>query len=239
MRLITWVLHVLAWSGYGGIAIMMFVADLVFVVPSEVITPLAGFVAAREGLSFWLAVLAGTAGSVLGGVPWYYAGRSLRQHGLDRWLTEPRRILGIPTSGIASAQRWFTRHGGVAVLTARMLPGVRPLIGVPAGAAEMPLAAFLLYSTAGTAVWTTALMWGGWILREEFHRAGDAATVISIVIATTVATGYGMWVLIRRRREQIDPAGEIPTISETVIHTPADTPKPATRVQGAPGILTP
>jgi membrane protein DedA with SNARE-associated domain len=204
MHQMEWILNLLAKSGYAGIGVMMLVADIVVFIPSEVITPLAGFVSAREGLSFWGAVFAATLGSVLGGLPWYYLGWTVQQHGLDRWLNEHPRFLGVPSASIRKAEQWFHRHGSGAVLTARLLPGIRPLIGIPAGAARMKFSLYLFFSTLGTAVWTTALVLGGWLLREEFHRAGDAAVVIGIVLGSVLAAGYGLWLLWRRRQHSLE-----------------------------------
>ena len=51
-------------GGYAGIFMLMFVENLFPPIPSELIMPLAGFVAARGELDPLLAVLAGTMGSI-------------------------------------------------------------------------------------------------------------------------------------------------------------------------------
>ena len=201
MPVLRTVQHLLIRCPYAGIGTMMFIADLVFFVPSEVITPMVGYVAATQGLSFFGTMLAATAGSVLGGVPWYFAGQLLQRRGLDRWLSGHRALFGIPSNTIQKAEDWFRRHGGLAVLMARLLPGIRPLIGVPAGSAGFSFSIFLLYSTLGTLAWTTGLTAAGWFLKEEYQRAGDAVVVFGIVIGTTVGAGYGLWLLLRHRHQ--------------------------------------
>jgi membrane protein DedA with SNARE-associated domain len=202
MRGLEWIIHLLGASGYLGVAGLMFVADVVFVVPSEIITPLAGFVSIRYDLSYWGVVFASTVGSVAGGIPWFYLGKRIQRHGLDAWLRGRRRVLGVPVGSIHQAQTWFGRHGGLAVVMARLLPGVRPAIGIPAGAAGMPFILFLGYSAAGTVVWTAALVLAGRILEEEFRRAGSVVVMIGLLVVSISLAGWGIWALLRQRRLQ-------------------------------------
>ena len=61
--------------GYVAIFALMAVENIFPPIPSELIMPLAGFTAASGKLNLFAVLLAGTAGSVAGTVPWYYAGR--------------------------------------------------------------------------------------------------------------------------------------------------------------------
>src|SRR5918992_918021 len=75
--LFDWITNVISGHGYAGIALLMLGENVFPPIPSELIMPLAGFVAAQGELDPMLVVLAGTLGSVLGALPWYYAGRRL------------------------------------------------------------------------------------------------------------------------------------------------------------------
>jgi len=79
--LFDWITGIVATSGYLGIVLLMLGENVFPPIPSELIMPLAGFVAATGQLNPVLVVLAGTLGSVLGVLPWYYAGK---------WLGEER-----------------------------------------------------------------------------------------------------------------------------------------------------
>jgi membrane protein DedA with SNARE-associated domain len=182
-----WTQETIALLGYGGVALAMLIEDIVVPIPSEVIMPAAGFVAARYGLSLWGIVLAGTAGSLVGGLPWYYLGRRMAGGEMPAWLQ--RR------GSVDKAQEWFARHGREAVLLARLLPGVRSLIGIPAGLARMPLAPFLLYSAVGTLAWTGALAYAGSLLGAELPRL---ARVLGPVVWVILALAGVTWWLLRR-----------------------------------------
>ncbi len=184
-----WTQEAVALLGYGGIALLMLIEDVVVPIPSEAIMPAAGFMAARYGLSLWGVVLAGTAGSLIGGLPWYYLGRMMAGGERPAWLRQQRSF--------DKAQEWFVRHGRDAVVLARLLPGVRSLIGIPAGAARMPVGQFLTYSAIGTLVWTGALAYAGSLLGSELPAVTKALG--PAIWAIVAIAGVTWWVLRRRK----------------------------------------
>ena len=103
-------------------------------IPSEVVLPLAGSQVAAGQLSFLVAVLAATAGSVLGAWALYALGRFGGRPALLRLLP----LLRIDEQRLARAEAWFARHGDWLVLLGRLVPGLRALVSVPAGMGRMP-----------------------------------------------------------------------------------------------------
>lgn len=185
-----WITGAVEQTGYVGIALLMLAENLFPPIPSELIMPLAGFVAAQGGLNPVGVVAAGAAGSVLGTWVWYWAGRRLgcervkalaARHG--RWLTvEPREI--------DEAAGWFRRHCGPAVFFGRLVPAVRTLISVPAGIAGMDQAKFLAWSAAGTTLWTAALAAAGYLLEDQYTAVQGWLNPVSTVIFAAMALWY-------------------------------------------------
>ena len=157
-------------TGYAGVILLMFLENVLPPIPSELIMPLAGFLAGQGKLSLVGVIVAGTAGSVLGALPLYGLGRWLGQERLCRWSGRWGHWVAVSPDDIRKAAEWFGRHGGKAVLLCRLVPGVRSLVSIPAGTAKMPLAPFLAYTTLGTAVWTGALAWLGTVLGQNYTR---------------------------------------------------------------------
>jgi membrane protein DedA with SNARE-associated domain len=56
------------------------------------------------------------------------------------------------------------------VFWGRLVPGIRTLISVPAGIEMMPMAPFLLWTTAGSLIWTLLLTVAGLLLGESYTR---------------------------------------------------------------------
>ena len=178
-------------SGYAGIALLTLLENVFPPIPSELIMPLAGFVARRGTLSLWLAIGAGTFGSLLGALGWYAVGRRIGEPRARVWFERHGKWLGTTPEDIDRASEWFRRHGRVAVLAGRLVPAVRTFISLPAGFAGMPLPAFLLYTAIGTAVWTGALTWAGYLLGSNYgavQRYLEPATwlVVGVLVLVPV-----------------------------------------------------
>ncbi len=185
-----WIANTLAQSGYFGVALLMFLENIFPPIPSELIMPLAGFVAARGELNLWGAIAAGVLGSILGALPWYGAGRWLGSERLTRLADRHGRWLTISGNEVSAAERWFNEHGRVSVLVGRLVPTVRTLISVPAGIVRMPFVPFLAYSTIGTLVWTGALAGAGYLLEGQYERVASYVNPISTAVVVAIVLFY-------------------------------------------------
>lgn len=187
-------------TGYFGIALLMFAENVFPPIPSELIMPLGGYVAAKGELNVIVVVLAGSFGSLLGAMFWYYIGRMVGADRLKRWASRHGRWLALSPHEIDAARNWFQRHGWAAVFFGRMVPGIRTLISVPAGMAEMKLLPFLLYSAAGTILFTALLTGAGFLLENNFELIGKYMNPVSNVVVIGLILGYIYRVLTFDRR---------------------------------------
>ena len=155
---------IIADWGAAGVALLLFLENLFPPLPSEVILPLAGMAAARGDLSLGAAIAAGSLGSLAGAALWYLPGRLFGQMRLKRAAARHGRWLTVSPADIDRAIRWFQRWGYLSVLLCRLVPGLRTLISIPAGLAEMRWLPFLLWSALGSLVWTSLLVLAGYWL---------------------------------------------------------------------------
>jgi membrane protein DedA with SNARE-associated domain len=164
---------------YGalGVFLLMVPESACIPVPSEVTLLFAGVAVGQGWMSFPLAVLAATAGNLVGSLLAYALGAS-------------RLLAGIPGADLV-LKRWqglFERHGTRAVLIARLLPLARTFVSLPAGARRVPLAAFVALTVIGSALWATAFVLAGML-------AGGAWSSIGSVVGK-VGLGVGIVVLV-------------------------------------------
>lgn len=164
-----WITQAVANGGYIGIFLLMLAENVFPPIPSEIIMPLVGYIAAQGQLSFAASLLAGAGGSLAGAIFWYAIGRWIGNERLKRFADVHGRWLTLNPSDIEHATAWFNKHGWVAVLIGRMVPGVRTLISVPAGVAAMPTLPFVLASAVGTFLWTGMLATAGYLLGENYR----------------------------------------------------------------------
>jgi len=179
-----WITGFIESTGYVGIALLMLAENIFPPIPSELVMPLAGFTAAQGELNIGLVILAGTAGSLLGALAWYYVGRWVGAKALKRWASHYGRWLTMAPEDIDKSMSWFRRHGRWAVLGGRLIPAIRTLISVPAGMARMSLAAFLFYTTIGSALWTAFLAIMGYLFEEKYDQV---AAYMNPVTNSTIA----------------------------------------------------
>ena len=182
------VADVVARLGEAGIGLLTLLETVFPPIPSEVVLPLGGYLAERGRLNPLWVVVAATAGSVAGAWVLYGLGAAL---GEKRATVLLARLPLVDEDDVGRAVRWFERHGWWAVLAGRLVPGVRSLVSIPAGAARMGPARFTLLTLAGSAVWNGALVGAGmalgtqWRLVEEHGWVLDAALVAAVVAAVT------------------------------------------------------
>jgi membrane protein DedA with SNARE-associated domain len=147
--------------GALGVFLLMVPESACIPIPSEITLLFAGFAVHSGWMSLPVAILAATAGNLLGSLLAYALGASLL---LQR----------IPVAG-AVIDRWgglIDRHGPRAVLIARLLPLARTFVSLPAGARRVPLAQFVLLTTIGCALWATAFVLVGLVAGAAWGAIG-------------------------------------------------------------------
>jgi membrane protein DedA with SNARE-associated domain len=177
-------------TGYFGIVLLMFVENVFPPIPSEVIMPLAGYMAAQGTLSLFGIIVAGMTGSVLGALPLYYMGRKLGEDRLKQFADNHGRWLTLSRKDIERAKGWFDRHGGAAIFFCRLIPGVRSLISIPAGIARMKILPFLAYTATGTAMWAALLAYLGYFLATEYTQVSEYLDPVSWIVFGAVGVLY-------------------------------------------------
>lgn len=177
-------------SGYLGVFALMALENIFPPIPSEMIMPFAGFVVARGDLNLVGVLVAGTAGSVAGALPWYYAARVYGCERLKHLAGRHARWLTVDPEDIDHAMATFKKHGRKTVLFGRLVPAVRTLISVPAGLANMSLSQFLLYSGIGSLAWTGLLTAAGFLLENNYKEVSKYVDPVSKVIFGAMLAWY-------------------------------------------------
>lgn len=135
-------------------------------IPSEVILPLAGYLAKQGSLNLVLVFVTSTLGAYLGALFLYWLGARL---GLERSIRGLSKLPLVDRDDFERAAAWFRRHGRSSIFFGRLLPGIRSLISLPAGASGMPLGTFSLYTLAGSGLWNGALIGLGYLLGTQYR----------------------------------------------------------------------
>lgn len=202
--LVGWVLQVIEALGAVGVGLLIALESVFPPLPSEVVLPLAGFLAGQGRLGLVPVVLWATAGSLVGALLLYWLGAALGTERLGRLAD---RIPLMDCRDVERAEAWFARHGVWAVLLGRMVPGVRSLVSIPAGVQGMPLWLFAVLTVIGSAAWNVLFVGLGYLLGDRWSRVGEFSDLINyvmiggIVLVVVVLAGRRL----RRRRHGLDP----------------------------------
>ncbi|TVV77240.1 DedA family protein [Sphingomonas solaris] len=177
-------------AGYLGVAFLMFLETVFPPIPSEVIMSLSGLQAQRGTMTLWGAIVAGTIGAMLGNIVWYVVARWL---GIDRFrpLVERfGRVLTLDWREVERADHFFDRYDRFFVCFGRMMPTIRSLVSVPAGLFGMKPLPFILWSTLGTAGWTSALAIAGYALGANWKDVDKYLGPLSTGVVVLLLAWY-------------------------------------------------
>jgi membrane protein DedA with SNARE-associated domain len=190
--------------GYPAVFLVALLENLFPPIPSEVIFPLVGFVAYHNNLGIAHAVsmgIVGAIGSTVGGVVIYYVSLKLGKPAILRF----GRYVRIGEKGLLEAESWFRKYGAIAVFSGRMAPAIRELISIPAGLGEMNIVKFVLFTFAGSAVWSVALTLLGYYLGDAWSliasQLSSVFSVIAIIIIITIIVIIGLLYYKRRYKK--------------------------------------
>jgi membrane protein DedA with SNARE-associated domain len=195
-----WLADTILRLGYPGIMVLMAIESSVLPLPSELVMPPAGYLAAKGQMNSVLAVAAGTLGSVIG---------ALVNYALALFVGEPLlrkygKYVLVSARSLDRTEAFFRRHGEISTLIGRLLPVVRHLISIPAGVSRMNLGRFIFFTALGAGIWCAILTYLGWIIGRHGEQVEAVIgtyvhhTLLAYILPGVVILlgGYVLW---RRR----------------------------------------
>lgn len=197
-----WTRDVMMTLGYPGLVLIMIIENVFPPIPSEVVLPLAGFLAqsGSAGFTLPLVILAGGLGSVLGALVLYGFGAWAREHGGRVVVVRALRYAFISDADLTKAEDWFARYQGIAVFTGRFVPLVRSLVSIPAGYNGMPMAQFLALTAIGTTTWCAVLASAGWVLGANWALVRQVLSTYEKAVLAAIVLVVLAFLTVRLRR---------------------------------------
>ena len=198
-----WIIQLVDWAGYWGVAFLMLLETVFPPVPSEVIMTVAGVSASRGNMTLTGTIAAGTAGAMLGNWIWYRLAIKFGEARMHIFIDKYSRWLTLDWEEVERGHTLFRKHGSIIVLIARMIPTLRSLISIPAGLFKMSLRRFLVFSTIGTAGWSAALAGAGYFLGSQFDDVEKWLGPFSTLVIVAIVVTY-VWRLVRWKPKPVD-----------------------------------
>jgi membrane protein DedA with SNARE-associated domain len=185
-------------AGYAGAGALMALESMIAPVPSEAVMPFVGFQVADGKWHLGLAILATSAGSMIGSWLSYFMG----YYGGKPVILKVGKYLLLNQNDLERTQRFFHQRQGVwTIFIARFIPVIRHFSSIPAGMGRMPLTWFSSLTLLGATLWNSFLLVCGMKLREHWHLVQQYSHLadIEIVVGLLLA---GAWFVRSRLRSR-------------------------------------
>jgi membrane-associated protein len=183
----------------GVVALMVFIeSGLLFpFLPGDSLLFTVGLLHAQLGLSLPVLILVVAAAAVGGDQAGYLIGRLVGK----RWFSADAKVLKL--SYLDSAEEFFGRYGGRALVLARFAPIARTYVPLVAGMAHYPYRRFIGWNVLGGIAWSVSItLLGVWLGHVEFIAKNIDILSILIVAASVIPIGLE---IVRRRRKAAQP----------------------------------
>ena len=117
-------------------------------------------------------IILGAIGATIGTSAIYLIALKLGRVVLLRYL----RFVKVNDKKLERVEIWFEKYGDKAVFLGRMVPVMREMISIPAGLLKMRIPKFVLYTFAGSCVWSTGTILSGYYFGTAIGLTTSAIT---------------------------------------------------------------
>lgn len=151
---------------YEGIFLAALIETIFPPIPTLAVFPTAGFLASQQELPIHnvvLMIVLGATGATVGSVGIYFITLKLGRTILLRYLKRVK----ISEKKLDLVEVWFEKYGDKTVFLGRMVPVMREMVSVPAGLLRMKLPKFVLYTFAGSCIWSAGTILAGYYFGES------------------------------------------------------------------------
>jgi membrane protein DedA with SNARE-associated domain len=183
LNILEFITQLISSWGYAGIFVTMTLESALIPIPSEAVIPFAGFLAYMGEMNIWLIVLVSTFANLTGSIIAYEVGKYLGRGFIERY----GKYVLLNMGHLQLVERWFDKYGSLTVLFSRMLPVVRTVNALPAGIGKMNFPKFCLYTFIGSIPWNLALVFVGYLLKENWNILEKYSLYIDILAVFVVA----------------------------------------------------
>ncbi|ARC83828.1 hypothetical protein U732_326 [Clostridium argentinense CDC 2741] len=187
--LVSKLINLIEQWGYLGIALGVTLEYACIPIPSEVILPFIGILASQNSFSYLGVILVSVVAGIFGSIICYLIGS---YGGNPLILSLTKKFPKTKKSTIA-LNKWFEKHGKLAVLFARLFPLTRTYVSFIAGATKLNSIIFILYSLVGITLWNTVLITLGYFVGENWtiietlmRQYSTACAVIALIIIVVI-----------------------------------------------------
>ena len=176
--------------GYLGIFFMTFIESTFIPIPAEITLIPAGYLVQKGLMNGVLVLLVSTAGTLGGSllnyyIAYYYGRKLFINYG---------KYFFMNIEKLTKLESFFEEHGAISTFTGKLLPGIKHFISFPAGLAKMPMKTFIIFTTAGGAIWCGVLILLGHLIGQNEDLIHKHLKQVNFIIFLFVVCLIGFYV---------------------------------------------
>ena len=178
-------------KGFGSLALVVACGILLIecalliglVLPGDSLLFIVGILLATGFIStpVWIAIIAMSVAAILGNLLGYWTGAKLG----PKLFSKPDSRF-FKQEYVVITQNFFEKHGPRAIVLARFVPVVRPVITSMAGVAQMNYRIYATYSTIGGILWVVSLTLAGYFFGGIDFVANNIELVTLGIVALSL-----------------------------------------------------
>lgn len=169
--------------------------------PGDSVIVLGGYLWGAGKMSFWSLATSVYAGNLAGAGVMYYFGEHVldffRKRFRNKWTQEV-----LDPESLKKTESWFKKWGVIAVIFSRFSAGIRFFVAIVAGMFRMNIFVFMLCFSIATFLWNSLLIYGGYVLGENWRKVIDYMQLYNTVIIGVIGIAVIIWLLYRRKKKQ-------------------------------------
>lgn len=192
------IIPVIKSLGYLGVWGMVFAESGIvffFFLPGDSLLFTAGFLASQDYLNIWALVGGALVAAIVGNMLGYAVGKYV---GLKLFAKETKFL---KRKHLEMTQRFYEKHGAMAVISARFMPIIRTFVPFLAGVAQMDYKKFMMYSVTGAFVWVGGLCFFGYFFGKLLPADKVDQYLLPIIVAIIIVSFLpSLWHLHQERK---------------------------------------
>lgn len=188
------IIHLIESLSYAGVFLLMTLESALIPIPSEITLPFAGFLAQKGTFSLALVIAVATLGDIAGTMILYTIGWRLEESIVEKLVEKYGKFILISRHEYDTVMNWMKTKGVIIIFIAKLLPGFRTIIGLPAGLSEVPFKKALLYTTAGSLLWCGIFTYIGFALGANWNKLEPVFRKFELAIVVILILGAAWYI---------------------------------------------
>jgi len=150
--------------------------------PSEATLPLIAIFINSGKISFTSAVIVSTLVGLLGSLISYLMGKFFKERILQYIKSKNEKY----KKSLKTSIMYMRKYGKISMIIGRIMPVVRTFISIPAGASEMKISEFIIYSSIGIFLWNFFLIYLGYVLGKSIEQISYIMSNYAVAMSSIV-----------------------------------------------------